>query len=47
MDYSPLLISIKTSLAATAAAFVSGIAAAWFVMRIRCFRNLEPGRSTK
>ena len=43
MDYSPLLISIKTSLAATAAAFVSGIAAAWFVMRIRRFRNLVDG----
>ena len=40
MDYSPLIISIKTSLAATAIAFISGIAAALVVMRLRKFRNI-------
>jgi molybdate transport system permease protein len=35
MDFSPLWISIKTAFAATAATFILGIAAAWFVAGYR------------
>lgn len=43
IDYSPLVISIKTSLAATIIAFVAGIAAAAFVMRLKNHKNLIDG----
>lgn len=43
MDYSPLIISIKTSIAATVIAFITGIAAAAFIMRIKHNKNILDG----
>ena len=43
IDYSPLIISMKTSVAATIIAFVAGIAAAAFVMRLKNHKNLVDG----
>ena len=43
MDYSPLLISLKVSLLATALTFVLGLLAARFVVRLRRFQSLMDG----
>ncbi|MGB5822614.1 MAG: molybdate ABC transporter permease subunit [Proteocatella sp.] len=43
MDYSPLLISIKTSLLATAIAVILGIFAAYRVIKMKKFKNLIDG----
>ena len=40
MDLSPLFISIKTALFATAFAFVLGILAAYFVLKRQRFKSL-------
>ena len=43
MDYSPLLISLKVSLLATALTFVFGVLAARFVVRLKRFQSLMDG----
>ena len=43
LDYSPLIISLKTAIIATAITFVTGIISAYWVVKIKKFKGLIDG----